>query len=42
MAPSIPMKVRQVLIENAAMLEEGCLIVVDEHRSRVRRLPFTP
>ena len=42
MAPSIPMKVRQVLIENAAMLEEGCLIVVDEHRSRIRRLPFTP
>ena len=40
LAPSLPAKVRQVLIENAASLEEGCLIVVDEHRSRIRRLPL--
>ena len=41
LASSLPAKVRQVLLENAASLEAGCLIVVDEHHSRVRRLPLT-
>ena len=42
LAPSLPAKVRRVLLENAAHLADGCLIVLDENRSRVRRLPLTP
>ena len=42
LAGSLPAKVRQTLIENAASLQEGSLIVIDENRSRIRRLPLTP
>lgn len=42
MAPPLPAKVRQVLLENTTHLADGCLIVIDEIRSRVRRLPLTP
>ena len=41
MSPALPAKVRQVLIENATPLADGCLIVLDENRSRIRRLPLT-
>ena len=41
LAASLPLKIRGVLLQNAAQLADGCLIVVDENRSRVRRLPLT-
>ena len=42
MSPALPAKVRQVLLDNATQLADGCLIVLDENRSRIRRLPLTP
>lgn len=42
MAPQLPGKVRRVLAENSDSLRDGCLIVVDEFHSRIRRLPLTP
>ena len=40
MSPALPAKVRRVLLDNTAPLADGCLIVLDENRSRVRRLPL--
>ena len=42
LSPSLPAKVRRVFLENNSFLEQGCLIVLDENRSRIRRLPLTP
>ena len=42
MSPALPAKVRQVLLENTVQPADGCLLVVYEIRSRVRRLPLTP
>src|SRR5207245_704724 len=42
MSPRLPVTVRRVLIDNSSSLHDGCLIVVDESRSRIRRLPLSP
>jgi predicted nuclease of predicted toxin-antitoxin system len=42
LSTALPNKVRRVLLDNATHLAGGCLIVLDEMRARVRRLPLQP
>lgn len=42
LVPSLPAKVARIMIENRNQLAEGCLIVMDENRARIRRLPLRP